>query len=173
MKNIKLIALIIALTMLFVFFTACNKEENNNNGEYDSQGLSISEDMGSRGDKTQDADGTAEPLQSAVPNNLETSEPTGANTLPDNPFTALMPALRIPLKEVIDNEFGTTAVYNTVSDKDFEAIVNAAQKKGFTENIEQAELTFTATNKDGMFIKIAVDSEALRISVYADEKHFE
>jgi hypothetical protein len=111
---------------------------------------------------------------SATPDVQSTEPPkTEAPTLPSNDYTKLMPALRIPLKEVIDNEFGTTAVYNTVSDKDFEAIVNAAQKKGFTENIEQAELTFTATNKDGMFIKIAVDSEALRISVYADEKHFE
>lgn len=116
---------------------------------------------------------------SATPDAQSTEAPnteppkTEAPTLPSNDYTKLMPVLRIPLKEVIDNEFGTTAVYNTVSDKDFEAIVNAAQKKGFTENIEQAELTFTATNKDGMFIKIAVDSEALRISVYADEKHFE
>lgn len=163
MKHIaRFIALLLVCFMLLTLFTACKKESTNNDNE-DSAGLHIDEEA--RGER--DGNDTAEEMLTADPNQPQD------DALPENTFTALMPALRIPLKEVIDNEFGTTAVYNTVSDKDFEAIVNAAQKKGFTENIEQAELTFTATNKDGMFIKIAVDSEALRISVYADEKHFE
>ncbi|HHT86445.1 MAG TPA: hypothetical protein GXZ61_02080 [Clostridiales bacterium] len=168
MRKIKLIALLLALSMFFMLMVACNKE----NGE-GSIGDRLSEGM-RNGYREGGSEGEEGDLTSAIPNDIiaDPNQPQD-DALPENTFTALMPALRIPLKEVIDNEFGTTAVYNTVSDKDFEAIVNAAQKKGFTENIEQAELTFTATNKDGMFIKIAVDSEALRISVYADEKHFE
>jgi len=186
-KTIIIIAILLLAVMLF---SACaNKDSNglriNGPGKLKNE-PEQSEQVTEAEANIRDNDEVDMPAETATPSasataaasatpDAQSTEPpkTEAPTLPSNDYTKLMPALRIPLKEVIDNEFGTTAVYNTVSDKDFEAIVNAAQKKGFTENIEQAELTFTATNKDGMFIKIAVDSEALRISVYADEKHFE
>lgn len=98
-------------------------------------------------------------------------QPQNSN-LPENTFTALMPKIRIPVKEVIDNEFGTTAVYAAITSADFNTIVKAAKKNGFDVEASEENLSYIAKNENGMFIKIVVAQDATKISVFNDIKHF-
>ncbi|NLB62071.1 MAG: hypothetical protein GX802_06630, partial [Clostridiales bacterium] len=107
--------------------------------------------------------------ESTIPS---TAEPTEAPTLPENEFTALMPEVRLDLMWAKDNEYGTTAVYAPITRGDFNSLGRIARDSGFEIDVLVVDMMFSASNADGMHIKIEVTKEATKITVYNDVKHF-
>ncbi|NLB61704.1 MAG: hypothetical protein GX802_04690 [Clostridiales bacterium] len=147
MKNsIKIITLLLALSMLFVLAVACNDTTTKGDKDkYSIRGLDNTDNSGKDKNKVQ---------------------------LPENEFTALLPLLRMMVQEFVDNEYGTTVIYEAIESDAFNALYADAQESGFNIKASTDGLTFNAQNSDGYFIKIEVTDNATSVSVFNDIKHF-
>ncbi|NLB61995.1 MAG: hypothetical protein GX802_06245 [Clostridiales bacterium] len=148
-KTIKIIALLLAFGMLMMLFSACAKKKD----ELEGAGDINDEDM-TGGSNTQ------------APANTNQS-----NDIPQNEFTSLMPEVDAMVKGVMNNDFGTTVIYDAVTEAEFAQIVQAAKNKGFTVEATEGELQYLAQNESGMFIQVLVMDDALRVSVYSNAAH--
>lgn len=171
-KIIKLTAILLSITMLLLLFVGCKSKNEVKNGN--DVGLPINEKP------NEDKQGleTATNAEN-TPNGTNANEDEAISeirdepsTLPKNKFTALMPKIRIPIKGVVDNEFGTTVIYAAITSADFNSLCKNAKKCGFDIDVLVVDLMFSASNEDSMHIKIEVTREATKITVYNDVKHF-
>lgn len=146
-KSIKIIALLLAFLMLMALFGACAKKKH----ELEGAGDINDEDM---------------------TGNTQTPANTTQNKdIPENEFTGLMPQVNAAVRGVMDNDFGTTVIYEEVSADEFAQIVQAARNLGFTVEPTEGELQYIAKNESGMFIQIQVLEETTRVSVYSNAAH--